>query len=96
MVAALVFGLGIGNHMLMAMLAPGVGIYVLAARPTILREPRTIVGSVVALVAGLAVYAYVPIRGAANPPVRYDYAPTTPELFFLTSWARTSRGRWPS
>ena len=80
--AALVFGLGMGNHMLMAMLAPGVGIYVLAARPTVLREVRTIAGSVVALLAGLAVYAYVPIRGAAHPPRHYEYAPTTPDLFW--------------
>ena len=40
--AALVFALGLGNHMLMAMLAPGVGIYVITARPSILREPRTV------------------------------------------------------
>jgi hypothetical protein len=79
--AALVFGLGVGNHMLMALLAPGIAIYLLAARPSILREPRTIAGSVVALAAGLAVYAYVPLRAAANPPIHYDYAPTTPELF---------------
>jgi hypothetical protein len=79
--AALVFGLGMGNHMLMALLAPGIGIFVLAARPSVLREPRTIAGSVAALAAGLAVYAYVPIRGGANPAVQYDYAPTTPELF---------------
>ena len=79
--AALVFGLGVGNHMLMALLAPGIAVYLLAARPSILREPRTIVAGVLALAAGLAVYAYVPLRAAANPPVRYDYAPTTPELF---------------
>jgi hypothetical protein len=79
--AALLFALGMGNHMLMAVLAPGIGIYVLAARPSVLREPRTIVASVAALLAGLAVYAYVPIRGGANPAIHYDYAPTTPELF---------------
>ena len=79
--AALVFGLGMGNHMLMAMLAPGIAVYLLAARPSILREPRTIAASVLALVAGLSVYAYVPLRAAANPPIQYDYAPTTPELF---------------
>ena len=79
--AALVFGLGIGNHMLMALLAPGIAVFVLAARPSVLREPRTIAASVLALVAGLAVYLYVPLRAAANPPIHYDYAPTTPELF---------------
>ena len=75
--AALVFGLGIGNHMLMAMLAPGVGLYVLTARPSVFREPRTIGAAVLGLLAGLAVYLYVPLRAAANPPIRYDYNPTT-------------------
>jgi hypothetical protein len=79
--AALVFGLGMGNHMLMALLAPGIAGYLLTVRPSILRQPRTIVAGVIALVAGLAVYAYVPLRAAANPPIQYDYAPTTPELF---------------
>jgi len=79
--AALVFGIGMGNHMLMAMLVPGIGVYLVTARPTIFREPRTIAGSVIALLAGLAVYAYVPIRAAANPPIHYDYEPTTLPLF---------------
>ncbi len=79
--AALAFALGLGNHMLMAMLAPGVGVYVITARPSVLREPRTVVASVLALVVGLAVYAYVPLRAAADPAIRYDFAPTTPELF---------------
>ena len=79
--AALVFGLGVGNHMLMALLAPGIAVYLLAARPSVLREPRTIAASVLALAAGLAVYVYVPLRAAANPPIQYDYAPTTPDLF---------------
>ncbi len=79
--AALVFGLGVGNHMLMALLAPGIAVYLLTIRPAILHEPRTIIASVLSLAAGLAVYAYVPLRAAADPLIQYDYAPTTPELF---------------
>jgi Protein O-mannosyl-transferase TMEM260-like len=79
--AALVFALGMGNHLLMTMLVPGVGVYVITARPSILREPKTIALSVLALAAGLLVYAYVPLRAAASPPIRYDFAPTTPDLF---------------
>jgi hypothetical protein len=79
--AALAFGLGMGNHLLMAMLAPGVGIYVLTARPPVLRDVRTVAASVLALAAGLAVYVYVPLRAAADPAIRYDYAPTTLDLF---------------
>ena len=80
-IAALVFGLGMGNHMLTAMLAPGIAVYVLAARPSILREARTIAMSVLALVAGLAVYLYVPVRGGADPAIAYDFAPTTWDQF---------------
>ncbi len=75
--AALLFGLAMGNHALTAMLAPGVGVFVVSRRPTVLREPRTIALSVVALAAGLLVYLYIPIRAAANPPIHYDYAPDT-------------------
>jgi 4-amino-4-deoxy-L-arabinose transferase-like glycosyltransferase len=91
--AALVFGLGVGNHMLMALLAPGIGIYVVTARPSVLREPRTIVASILALAAGLAVYAYVPIRGAANPAIHYDYAPTTLDLFLRYVLGRDFSGQ---
>jgi hypothetical protein len=79
--AALVFGLGMGNHMLMVMLAPGVGIFVLTVRPSLLADPRTVAKAAMGLLAGLAVYLYVPIRGAANPAIHYDYAPTTLPLF---------------
>lgn len=92
-IAALVFGLGVGNHMLMALLAPVIGIYVVTARPSVLREPRTIAASVLALAAGLAVYAYVPIRGAANPAIHYDYAPTTLDLFLRYVLGRDFAGQ---
>jgi hypothetical protein len=75
--AALVFGLAMGNHALTAMLAPGVGVFVITRRPSVLREPRTIALAVAALVLGLLVYLYLPLRGAANPPIHYDYEPDT-------------------
>jgi hypothetical protein len=80
--AALVFGLAMGNHALTAMLAPGIGVFVVTRRPAVLREPRTIAVAVAALAAGLLVYAYVVVRGAANPPIHYDYAPDTWSSFW--------------
>lgn len=80
--AALLFGVAMANHGLTAMLAPGVGVYVVTARPQVLRRPRAVAQAVIALAAGLAVYAYIPIRAAANPPVHHDYAPTTLALFW--------------
>ena len=79
--AALVFGLAMGNHMLTTMLAPGIGVYVLTTRPSILRRPRMVLKAAAALLLGMAVYAYVPLRAAANPAIHHDFAPTTVPLF---------------
>lgn len=80
--AALVFGLGMGNHALMGLLAPAIGVFVLTVRPSLLREPRTVVLAALALGAGLLVYAYVPLRAAADPPIQHDFSPTTWPLFW--------------
>jgi hypothetical protein len=80
--AALVFGLGMGNHALMALVAPGVGVFVLTARPSPLRQPRLVAAAALALAAGLTVYAYVPLRAAAGPAIHYDYEPATWPLFW--------------
>jgi hypothetical protein len=80
--AALVFGISMGNHSLTVMLAPGIGIFVLTARPSLLRRPRSVAIAVVALATGLLVYLYVPLRAAANPTIHHDYAPTTLGLFW--------------
>jgi hypothetical protein len=80
--AALVFGLGMGNHALTVMLVPGIAVFVLTARPRVLREPRTVAIAALTLAAGLLVYVYVPLRAAANPPIHHDYAPTTWTLFW--------------
>lgn len=80
--AAFLFGLSMGNHALTAMLVPGIGVFVLTARPSLFRQPRAIVVAALALLAALAVYAYIPLRAAANPPIHYDYAPTTWPLFW--------------
>lgn len=78
---ALVYGLALGNHLLTATLAPALGFFVVASYPAILREPGTIARAAGALLAGLAVYLYVPLRAAMDPPIHHDWAPTSPDLF---------------
>ncbi|HEU4571246.1 MAG TPA: DUF2723 domain-containing protein, partial [Candidatus Limnocylindrales bacterium] len=80
--AAFVFGLAIGNHLLTALLAPALAAFVLLTEPGILRRPRSIAAVGIAGLAGAAVYLYVPIRAAADPPIHHDFAPTTWNLFW--------------
>jgi hypothetical protein len=75
---ALLYGLGLGNHTSLVLLAPGFALLVLTApRPT-WRRPR-VLAAVVAVVAagllGLSVYLYLPLRHLANPSLDYarDY-----------------------
>jgi Protein O-mannosyl-transferase TMEM260-like len=79
--AAVLFGLAMGNHLLTSMLAPGIAVYVLTRQPSVIRQPKVVLAAAAGLALGLLVYAYIPIRAAANPPIHHDFAPTTPELF---------------
>ncbi len=69
-----------GNHLLTSMLAPGIAVFVFTRRPAILRRPAVVLAAAGCVALGLLVYAYVPTRAAANPPIHHDFAPTTPEL----------------
>ena len=83
LVAAVIYGLSLGNHALTLLLAPGIGLYVLLVRPGILwRRRRLVLGCLAVLVLTAAVvYAYLPIRSSMDPPL--DYAsPRTPEAFW--------------
>ncbi len=90
--AAAIFGLSLGNHGLTILLAPGIGLFVLAVQPRILLRPKTIVACLAALVlTTIAVYAYLPIRSAMDPPL--DYAnPQTWENFRYVVFAEQFRG----
>lgn len=90
--AAIVFGVSLANHALTLLLAPGIGLFVLAAYPRILRRPFLIVVCAASLaLTTVALYAYLPIRSAMNPPL--DYAnPQTWEGFRYLVFAEQFRG----
>ena len=71
--AAVVFGVSLGNHALTALLAPGIAVYVLAIAPRLpLDRPRLVAACTVALIGvTVALYAYLPIRAAMEPPLNY-------------------------
>lgn len=73
---AAVVGLGLGNHMLMAMLVPGLALLVLLGPGREALVPRTLGPTLAAGLAGLSVYAYLPLRAFQHPALDYG-KPTT-------------------
>lgn len=57
-------GLGLAHHRTVALLLPGVFVYLLWETPTLLRPQRAWLGWLAALLAPLLLYAYLPLRAA--------------------------------
>jgi hypothetical protein len=74
-VAAVVFGISLGNHALTLLMAPGVVLFVLAVMPRILWQRwRLVLLCLVAVVATtVLVYAYLPLRSSMGPPLDYAH-----------------------
>jgi hypothetical protein len=70
--AAIVYGAALGNQALMLLAAPGIGLYVLATEPRIIRRPRVVLGCAAA-VAGTAALCYLqlPLAVALDRPLIY-------------------------
>ena len=94
--AAVAYGIALGNHGLTYMLAPGIALFVLAARPRILLQWRLLVACFGAvLLSAAAVYAYLPIASAMNPPMDYGN-PQTLEGFRYVVFAQQFGGMFVS
>jgi hypothetical protein len=77
--AALVYGVGLANHTLMLLLAPGIALYVLATAPGIFRRPAFIVGLAASLfLVAAALYLELPLRAAGpfRAPLVYGHPET--------------------
>jgi hypothetical protein len=80
--AGFAFGIGLGNHLSMVLVVPGVAAWLWANRP-LLKPLRTsgwaaLVG---ATVLGLSLYLYLPVAAAGAPPVNWG-DPRTPQGFW--------------
>ena len=64
----LCFGLGIGHHSSLALLALPFGLYILVTSPRLVLQPRRWVGAVGALLLTLLAWLYLPIRSAMGAP----------------------------
>jgi len=91
--AAVAFALSAGNHSLTLLLAPPIGLYVLAVDPGIIRRPRLIATCSVALVVTLVVvYLELPLRaGPFRAPLVYA-SPDTWDGFWYIALAEQFRG----
>ncbi|MEO8511418.1 MAG: DUF2723 domain-containing protein [Chloroflexota bacterium] len=74
MAAALVFGLGLGNHPLTGLLAFGIAPFLFLVDPNLWRKPQLIVACAALLVIGLGVYLYIPLRATIGPEPPLFYA----------------------
>ena len=78
--AALVFGLGMGNHPLIGLMAFGIGAWLLLVDDRLWRRWRLVLGCIGLVLLGMSVYAYIPIRALLPPEPPLFYArPTTLE-----------------
>ncbi len=78
--AAWLAGLGAANHTVMAVVGLAVGVFAVVSEPGLLRRPRHLAACAGAGVAGLAPYAYLPLRSRQDP--RLDWGdPETLERF---------------
>jgi len=95
LVAAVVYGLSLGNHALTLLLAPGIAVFVLMVAPRIIQAQWRLVlacAAVLALAAA-AVYLYLPIRSAMDPAL--DYAdPETWERFWYVVLGEQFQGSY--
>ena len=91
--AAVTFGLSVGNHSLTLLLAAPAGLYVLSVQPRIVLRPRLVGACVVALVASVVlVYLELPLRaGPFRAPLVYA-KPETWDGFWYIALAEQFRG----
>jgi hypothetical protein len=86
LLAALLVGLGLGNHLLMLFVVPFVVVYVvLAGWRELVGQPMLVSKALVAVVLGLGVYAYIPLAASGSPPLPYNHPTTLAGVVWLVS-----------
>ena len=70
--SAVIYGVALGNHALTLLLAPGIAAFLFLVEPRLLRRWRLVLGCLAALVlTTIALYLYLPLRSAMDPPLDY-------------------------
>lgn len=90
--AALTFGLGMGAHPLVGLLAPGIAVWLFVVDPSFLARWRLIAACAGVIVLGLSSYAYIYLRAIIDPEPPLFYAhPDTWERFRYLVFAEQFR-----
>ena len=84
--AGVALGLGLGNHLTLLLLLPGAAVWLWAGRRAAGRTlARDVLAALGAAVLGFAVYAYLPLAAAVEPPVNWGDPRTPAQLWALVS-----------
>ncbi len=90
--AGVLLGLGVGAHLTVALGGPALAAVLLGHRPRSREAWRFAALAAVGFAAGCAVYVYLPIAAALDPPINWG-APTTPERFWAVVSGEIYRSR---
>jgi hypothetical protein len=86
LLGGLVLGLSLGNHLLTLFVAPFLVLFVLwAGRGEVRKRPALLLATIVAVLAGLLVYLYVPLAALQSPPLAYNHPVTLDGVLWLAT-----------
>jgi hypothetical protein len=83
--AAFAYGLGLGNHLTLALLAPAIALLLLLRRRLLSDAIRWAPLVAAAFLLGLTVYVTIPLRASHHPPVNWGDARTLDRFLWLVS-----------
>jgi len=84
LIGGLLIGLGLGNHLLTAFVAPFVVVFVVwVGRREIAARPWILLLAAAGGLLGLAVYLYIPIAAMQDPPLAYNHPVTLEKVAWL-------------
>ncbi|MGI9626268.1 MAG: glycosyltransferase family 117 protein [Longimicrobiales bacterium] len=64
-----ILALSVGNHLMAFLAAPALGLFILMVRPRTLLNPRLYVAGVLAVVLGLSIHLFLPMRSGLDPVI---------------------------
>jgi hypothetical protein len=90
LIAAVVFGIALANHTLILLLAPGIGLFVLAVEPGIVHRRRFFLGCIgAALLTTTLIYLELPLRaGLFRAPLVYGHPETLGGFLYVALGAQ--------
>ncbi|MDA0328230.1 MAG: DUF2723 domain-containing protein [Gemmatimonadetes bacterium] len=74
-----VLALSVGNHLMAFLAAPAIGFFILYVHPRTLLNWRLYIAGAAALILGLSIHLFLPIRAALSPVIN-EASPTCPDI----------------